>query len=53
MSNPLNNADDSHDPYFASPEEFDIAYEDSVCSDPDDDTDEGPAADDDYWWNKN
>ena len=44
MPNPLNNADDSHDPYFSSPDEFDIAYEDSVCSDPDLDFYEDP-----YW----
>jgi len=35
--NPLNNTDDCHhDPFFSSPDEFDMAYEDRVCSDPDD-----------------
>jgi len=52
MTNTFDNTDDSHDPYFNSPDEFDIAYEDRVCSDPDDDTDEGPDADDDYWWGR-
>ncbi len=40
-----------HDPYFSSPDEFDMAYEDRVCSDPDGDTDEGEGHDD-YWWNR-
>ena len=49
--NPLDNTDDSHDPFFSSPDEFDIAYEDRVSSDPDDDSDEGEGHDD-YWFGR-
>ena len=49
MPNSLDNTDDSHDPYFNSPDEFDVWYEDSVSSDPDGDS---PDDDDDYWWNR-
>ena len=50
MTNPFNNADDSHDPYFNSPDEFDVAYEDRVCSDPDGDSDFDPDFYEDPYW---
>jgi hypothetical protein len=38
-----------HDPYFSSPDEFDIAYEDRVCSDPDFDPDGDSDFDPDFY----
>jgi hypothetical protein len=47
--NPLNNADDSHDPYFSHPDEFDIAYEDRVCAETGESDFDPDFYEDPYW----